>query len=54
MDDAETAYVNKYVISWKQYYQERLDTKKLKTEHPDVYVNYIKRISTRRFTIKVA
>ncbi len=54
MDDAETAYTDNYVITWRQYDQERFDTKKLKTEHPDVYENYLKKISTRRFTIKVA
>ena len=54
MDDAETAYADNYIISWRLYDQERLDTKKLKIEKPDVYENYLKKISTRRFTIKVA
>ncbi len=54
MEDAETAYTDDYLISWKQYEQERLDSKKLKTENPDIYDNYSKKVSTRRFIIKAA
>ena len=54
MKDAETAYTDDYLISWKQYEQERLDSKKLKTENPDVYKSYSKKVSTRRFIIKAA
>ncbi len=54
MEDAETAYTDEYVISWKQYDQERLDTKKLKIENPEIYENYLKKVSTRRFIIKAA
>ncbi len=54
MQDSETAYTDYYVISWKQYDQERLDSKKLRLENPDIYESYLKRVSTRRFVIKAA
>ncbi len=54
MADAETAYTDNFLITWKQYEQERLDSKKLKTENPDIYDNYSKKVSTRRFIIKAA
>ena len=54
MEDAETAYTDGYVISWKQYDQERLDSNKLKTENPDIYEHCLKKITTRRFVIKAA
>lgn len=54
MEDAETAYTDNYVISWKQYDQERFDSKKLRVENPDLYESYLKRVSTRRFVIKAA
>ena len=54
MEDAETAYTDGYIISWKQYDQERLDSRKLKAEQPDIYENYLNKVSTRRFVIKAA
>lgn len=54
MDDAELAYTDNYIISWKQFEQDRLDTKRLKDENPDIYDTYKKKISSRRFAIKVA
>jgi predicted phage-related endonuclease len=54
MDDAETAYTDNYVISWKLFEQDRLDTKRLKDENPELYNEYKKKISSRRFVIKVA
>ena len=54
MEDAEIAHTDDYLISWKQYEQERLDSKKLKTENPDIYDNYSRTVSTRRFIIKAA
>ncbi len=54
MEDAETAYTDQYIISWKQYDQERLDSNKLKAENPDIYEQFLKKITTRRFVIKAA
>ena len=54
MDDAELAYTDNYVISWKQFEQDRIDTKRLKIENPEVYDAYKKKTSSRRFAIKVA
>ena len=40
------------VITWKSVYQERLDSKTLKAEHPALYKKYTNKTSYRRFTIK--
>ena len=54
MEDAETAYTDQYIISWKQYNQERIDSNKLKAENPDIYEHFLKKVTTRRFIIKAA
>lgn len=40
------------VITWKSMSQERLDSKTLKAEHPNLYAKYANKISYRRFSIK--
>lgn len=40
------------IISWKSIFQERLDSKSLRAEHPDLYKKYVNRISYRKFSIK--
>ena len=42
------------VISWKSVSQERLDSRTLKAEHPDLCKRYTNKTSYRRFTIKTA
>lgn len=42
------------VIIWKNVFQERLDSKTLRTEHPALYKKYTNKTSYRRFTIKAA
>ena len=42
------------VITWKSVYQERLDSKTLKTEHPTLYKKYANKTSYRRFSIRAA
>ena len=42
------------VITWKSVYQERLDSKTLKAEHPALCKKYTNKTSYRRFTIRAA
>lgn len=41
-------------ITWKQLSQERLDSRTLKAEHPDLCKKYTNQVSYRRFTIHAA
>lgn len=54
MEDAELATAGDYSVSWKNVSQNRVDTKTLKENYPDVYKNVIKNISSRRFVVKRA
>ncbi|MCI7351301.1 MAG: YqaJ viral recombinase family protein [Ruminococcus sp.] len=40
------------VISWKSISQERLDTKALKANYPELFKEYVNRISFRKFSVK--
>lgn len=40
------------VITWKNYETNRLDSKRLKAEQPDLYKKYINTSTARRFTVK--
>jgi len=52
MGNYETAIIGRYTISWKNVTTERLDTKELKKANPDIYAQFTKQSSYRRFTIK--
>ena len=52
MGDHNKASCGEHTISWTPVSSERLDTKALKAEQPDIYMKYIKNSSSRRFTIK--
>ena len=52
MEDAEKADSDKYSITWKSIVSSRVDSKKLKADHPDIYKEYAKESSSRRFTVK--
>ena len=54
MDTAEVGVADGYLVSWKSYESERLDTKMLKAEKPEIYKDYAKTTSSRRFTVRVA
>ncbi len=54
MDDAELGYADGYTVSWKAYESERLDSKALKAEKPEIYGEFVKTINSRRFMIKAA
>lgn len=52
----ETSYAENehYRVSWKSVSMNRLDEKKLKEEKPEIYDQYKREISSRRFSIKAA
>lgn len=54
MGDAETAWVGATKIRWASYAQERIDTKALKAQRPDVAAQFIKTIPVRKFEVTPA
>lgn len=54
MQDAEIAENENFFVSWKQSVSNRLDTKKLKKEMPDIYEKFCDQVSSRRFLVKTA
>ena len=53
MGEAERGILgNDIVVSWTTVKSSRLDTKKLKAEHPDLYKEYTRETESRRFSIK--
>lgn len=52
MKDAEIGFVNNYEVNWKTVTQNRIDTKRLKKEKPEVYESFLKQIDTRPLKIK--
>lgn len=54
LGNAESAENEHYRVSWKAVLSNRLDEKRLKEEHPEIYEKYKKQIQSRRFQIKAA
>ena len=54
MKDSESAANERYRITWAPVSTARLDTKLLKEEAPEIYREYLKTTSTRRFTVSAA
>lgn len=54
MGDAEKAENQLFRVSWKAVVSNRLDTKALQEQEPEVYEKYLKQTSSRRFTVKAA
>ena len=52
MEDAEKAESNHYAVTWKTISSNRVDSKKLKQKHPDIYQKCLKSSVSRRFEIK--
>ena len=52
MGDYDKATCLGHSISWKSVSSERLDTKALKENEPDIYAKYVKITTSRRFTVK--
>lgn len=54
MRDNEVAYSGKYQVSWSNVDTTRLDTRRIKQEQPEIYKNYAKVSSSRRFQVRAA
>lgn len=54
MKESEYAESGKYRISWSNIETARLDAKRIKSEKPQIYQDYVKVSTTRRFQIKAA
>lgn len=54
MQDNEFAVSDHYRVSWSSVESTRLDTKRIKEEHPEIYRDYTKQSVSRRFQIKAA
>ena len=54
MKGNESAVNEHYRISWNSVDTTRLDAKRLKQERPEIYADYAKTTSSRRFTVKAA
>ncbi|MCR5322022.1 MAG: YqaJ viral recombinase family protein [Lachnospiraceae bacterium] len=52
MGDHEKALCGDHAVSWTTVVSERLDTKALKENEPDVYGRYVKTSTSRRFSVK--
>lgn len=52
LGEAERGFLDDYVITWPTVTSKRLDTKALKTDHPEIYEKYLKVNTSRRFSIK--
>ena len=54
MGDNESASSERYRVSWGNVDSIRLDTKRIKTERPEIYSDYAKISHSRRFEVKAA
>lgn len=54
MRDSESAASEKYKVFWSNVNSMRLDTKKLKDEHPEIYAKYARPSASRRFEVRAA
>lgn len=54
MKDYEHAVSEKYHITWSNVCSSRLDTKRIKEEHPEIYRNYMQISSYRRFQVRAS
>lgn len=52
MDEAEYAENENFFVSWKNSITNRIDTKRLKDEMPEVYTKFLNTVKNRKFIIK--
>lgn len=52
LGDNEIGNINENIVSWKNYCSERIDSKKLKKEMPEIYEKFSRKMQSRRFAIK--
>lgn len=54
MGEAEVAENDSYTVSWKAFHTNKLDVERLKKEKPEIYEEFKKETTARRFTVKAA
>lgn len=54
LQENETAFNENYRVSWFNVETNRLDTKQMKEEHPDLYQKFLEKTVSRRLQIKAA
>ena len=54
MEDNELAASEKYRVSWSSVDTARLDAKRIRQEMPEIYQDYSKVSTSRRFSVKAA
>ncbi|MEQ2712205.1 YqaJ viral recombinase family nuclease [Hominisplanchenecus faecis] len=54
MEDAEMAVSDLYCVTWKSVTANRVDSKQLKADFPEIYKQVLKQSENRRFTVKRA
>lgn len=54
MGEAEGAENDNYTVSWKTFCTNKLDVERLKKEKPEIYEEFRKETTARRFTVKAA
>lgn len=54
MKDNERAFSGRYRVSWCSVDTTRLDTKRMKQEQPEIYQDYSKTSTSRRFQVRAA
>lgn len=52
LKDYEKGFIGDRLVTWKSYVSNRLDTKRLKAEQPEIYEQYINQTTSRRFSVK--
>lgn len=52
MDKAEYAENENFLVSWKNSITNRIDTKRLKEEMPEVYTKFLNTVKNRKFIVK--
>jgi len=54
LGDAAYGFTEDYKVSWSSFEQNRLDSKRLKAEEPELYDKYCKTSTGRRFVVSIA
>ncbi len=52
MDEAEYAENENFLVSWKNSITNRIDTKRLKEEMPEIYTKFLNTVKNRKFIVK--
>ena len=52
MEDKEKGLTSNYIVNWRNCTTNRIDSKKLQMEQPEIYSKYIKPSAYRKFSIK--